>query len=89
MVIRSKAATFRSTLDTPKSSLRSSSSPSPLPELGAARIGEGRFARGRGWYATFLVLALLLFIAVDHFTGLDAVAATSRIPVERPGACRQ
>ena len=45
-----------------------------LPET----IAERRLARGYGWYATFLVLALGLFIAVDHFTGLDVVAATSR-----------
>ena len=44
----------------------------------AAPIDERRLARGRGWYATFLVLALLLFVVVDHFTGLDVVAATSR-----------
>jgi hypothetical protein len=72
---RSKAPTSRSTPDTP------SSVEHLAPErsrTGAARVRDGRFARGRGWYATFLVLALLLFIAVDYFTGLDAVAATSR-----------
>jgi hypothetical protein len=45
-----------------------------LPET----IAERRLTRGYGWYATFLVLALGLFIAVDYFTGLDVVAATSR-----------
>jgi hypothetical protein len=44
------------------------------PETGKER----RFARSRGWYATFLVLALLVFFAVDRLTGLDVVAATSR-----------
>jgi len=39
---------------------------------------ERHLGRGRGWYATFFALALLLFMAVDHFTGLDAIAATSR-----------
>jgi hypothetical protein len=34
--------------------------------------------RGRGWYATFCALALLLTVTVGYFTGLDAVAATSR-----------
>ena len=44
----------------------------------SSRISELPRARGRGWYATFIVLALLLFIVIDHFTGLDVVAATSR-----------
>ena len=47
-------------------------------ETGAALIADRRLARGHGWYATFLVLALVVFIVVDHFTGLDVVAATSR-----------
>ncbi len=44
----------------------------------APPIDERRLARGSGWYVTFVVLALLLFAVVDHFTGLDVVAATSR-----------
>jgi len=48
------------------------------PSAAAGLLEEQRLGRGRGWYATFLALALLLFVAVDHFTGLDAIAATSR-----------
>jgi hypothetical protein len=33
---------------------------------------------GRGWYTTFFALALFLTVTVGYFTGLDAVAATSR-----------
>jgi hypothetical protein len=44
----------------------------------AGSLEERRLSRGRGWYATFLALALALSVAVDYFTGLDAVAATSR-----------
>jgi hypothetical protein len=44
----------------------------------AAPLEEERLGRGFGWYATFLVLALLLFLAVGYYTGVDAVAATSR-----------
>lgn len=47
--------------------------PAPAPPP----IDGGRF-RGRGWYATFFVLALSVFAVVDHFTGLDVIAATSR-----------
>jgi hypothetical protein len=58
-----------------------------LPVPGAMRAAAGGptgsleergLGRGRGWYATFFALALLLTVAVGHFTGLDAVAATSR-----------
>jgi hypothetical protein len=44
----------------------------------ALAVAERRIVRGRGWYATFVALALILFVVVDHFTGLDVVAATSR-----------
>jgi hypothetical protein len=37
-----------------------------------------RLSRGRGWYATFCALALILTVTVSYFTGLDAVGATSR-----------
>ena len=40
---------------------------------------EGRSFRSRGWYATFVLFALGLFLAVDHFTGLDVVAASGRL----------
>jgi len=48
----------------------------PAEPLGSPE--ERHLGRGRDWYATFFALALLLFMAVDHFTGLDAIAATSR-----------
>jgi len=35
-------------------------------------------AKGVGWYATFLALAVALFVVIDHYTGLDVVAATAR-----------
>ena len=44
---------------------------------GATPVDERHLARGSGWYVTFVALALLLFAVVDHFTGLDVVAATS------------
>ena len=44
----------------------------------ATRREEARLGRGRGWYATFIVLAIALFVAIDYYTGLDAVAATAR-----------
>jgi hypothetical protein len=44
----------------------------------AAPAGDRHLARSPSWYATFLALALVLFAVVDHFTGLDVVAATSR-----------
>ena len=43
-----------------------------------ARKEERRLAKGLGWYATFLVLAVALFVVIDHYTGLDVVAATGR-----------
>jgi hypothetical protein len=43
-----------------------------------ARREERRLAKGLGWYATFLALAVALFVVIDHYTGLDAVAATAR-----------
>ena len=39
---------------------------------------ERRLSSGRGWYATFFALALLVTVTVGYFTGLNAVAATSR-----------
>lgn len=50
----------------------------PPGEVSAVPVEARRFASGSGWYATFLGLALFLFLIVDHFTGLDVVAATSR-----------
>ena len=44
----------------------------------ARRRGERRLEAGFGWYATFLALAFVLFVVIDHFTGLDVVAATAR-----------
>lgn len=39
---------------------------------------ERGLSSGRGWYATFFALALLVTVTVGYFTGLNAVAATSR-----------
>jgi hypothetical protein len=38
----------------------------------------GRGFRGRGWYVTFVLLALTLFVALDYFFGLDVIAASAR-----------
>jgi hypothetical protein len=46
--------------------------------IDAARREEARLGRGIGWYVTFLVLAVALFVAIDYYTGLNAVAATAR-----------
>ena len=46
--------------------------------IDAARREEARLGRGLGWYVTFLVLAVALFVGIDYYTGLDAVAATAR-----------
>ena len=81
MGIDSKAPILPAGVD-PGPGSRSPGSHRPLADgpsgFGATPIIERRFARGQGWYATFLVLALLLFVVVDHFTGLDVVAASSR-----------
>src|SRR5262245_48398161 len=45
---------------------------------GATRREEARLGRGRGWSATFVVLAVGLFVAIDYYTGLAVVAATAR-----------
>ena len=52
----------------------------PMSGLRATRRAEksGGLAKGLGWYATFLVLAVALFVVIDHYTGLDVVAATGR-----------
>ena len=34
--------------------------------------------RGLGWYATFTLLAALVFVSVDYLTGRDALGATGR-----------
>jgi hypothetical protein len=46
--------------------------------IDAGQLEEARLAKGIGWYATFLVLALLLFVIVGYYTGVDAIAATAR-----------
>src|SRR5262245_15877657 len=46
--------------------------------IDATRREEARLVRGRGWYATFVVLAVALFVAIDYYTGLAVVAATAR-----------
>jgi len=48
------------------------------PAIDAARREEARLGRGLGWYVTFLVLAVALFVGIDYYTGLDVVAATAR-----------
>lgn len=48
------------------------------PANRAAPRERARWAKGRGWYITFLVLALWLFVLIDYFTGVDAIAATGR-----------
>jgi hypothetical protein len=42
------------------------------------RIERARLGHGLGWYATFLALALVLFVVIGVFTGVDAIAATAR-----------
>ena len=42
------------------------------------RGGDDRFNKGLGWYVTFIALALLLFVGIGIFTGVDAIAATGR-----------
>src|SRR5262245_55258540 len=44
----------------------------------AARHEEERFGKGLGWYATFIVLAVALFVGIGYYTGLEVVAATAR-----------
>ena len=61
----------------------SSAANRPLGDRGnrpAGNAGLTNEARrgGYGWNVTFLALAIALFIVVDHFTGLDAVAASAR-----------
>ena len=38
----------------------------------------GRRRRGFGWYATFVLLAVVAFITIYYFTGRDALGATAR-----------
>src|SRR5262245_8229219 len=43
-----------------------------------ARHEEARLGKGVGWYATFIVLAVALFVGIGYYTGLEVVAATAR-----------
>jgi hypothetical protein len=45
---------------------------------GTASTAPGRRRRGFGWYATFVLLALIAFVTIYYFTGRDALGATAR-----------
>src|SRR5262245_18402055 len=44
----------------------------------AARHEEAWLGKGLGWYVTFIVLAVALFVGIGYYTGLEVVAATAR-----------